>query len=174
MLVDGPALLGLVRSRSAPEIILNSKRQLHSLLILCIRRHFNPVDNPADDRAVLNMDILPNSRQLAVLRISYPIVILVAFFVAFIAHSILIARSTTKNGTTPLGPGGKPLPKRLRSTMNNLRNAQRNVSRRMKLAFAWLAVGVLLTYVADGVIHIMHVLVAKSEKWWCGQAVVVC
>jgi hypothetical protein len=35
-------------------------------------------------------------------------------------------------------------------------------------------VAVLVTYLADAVIYITHVMVARSEHWWRGQSVVVC
>jgi hypothetical protein len=46
-------------------------------------------------------------------------------------------------------------------------------SQSAKLLFKWLSVGVLVTLVADAAINVAHVMVARSEHWWCGQAVVV-
>jgi hypothetical protein len=33
---------------------------------------------------------------------------------------------------------------------------------------------VLVTYLADATIYILHVLLARSENWWRGQSAVVC
>ncbi|GFF76443.1 heavy metal tolerance protein [Aspergillus udagawae] len=46
-------------------------------------------------------------------------------------------------------------------------------SQSAKLLFKWLSVGVLVTLVADAAINVAHVMVARSEHWWCGQAVVI-
>ncbi|EDP53969.1 hypothetical protein KXV70_008714 [Aspergillus fumigatus] len=46
-------------------------------------------------------------------------------------------------------------------------------SQSAKLLFKWLSAGVLVTLVADAAINVAHVMVARSEHWWCGQAVVI-
>lgn len=115
------------------------------------------------------------SRQLLdYLRYAYPAVTLLVFIVSSIITLSLAARNTGKYGSVVrYGPRGKPLPKRLWSTMDKIRGSQSKFSHRMRFIFAWLAAGVLGTFVADAAIHITHVMVAKPEKWWCGQAVVV-
>lgn len=106
------------------------------------------------------------------LRISYPIILLITFIVAFIANSIITAKKATQNGgKAQMGPGGRPLPKRARSTMA-VKKAQR-FSRGTSLLFRWLVVGVLATLVADAAINMTHVMFARSQHWWCGQSVVV-
>lgn len=106
------------------------------------------------------------------LRISYPIILLITFIVAFITNSIITAKKATQNGRQEqMGPGGRPLPKRARSTMAVAKS--RRFSRCTSLLFRWLAVGVLATLVADAAINMTHVMFARSQHWWCGQSVVV-
>ncbi|KAI9934539.1 hypothetical protein MW887_000153 [Aspergillus wentii] len=96
-------------------------------------------------------DTQPTTSQLFLtfLRISYPIFLLIVFFLSFISHSILAAKSTPGNvSNTKLGPGGKPLPNRLRSTMNEIREAQKNVSPKMKMVFAGLDLCFLATTIS--------------------------
>lgn len=101
-----------------------------------------------------------------------PIVLLLVFIGAFIASSIISAKRLTPNGTAAYGPGGRPLPKRTRSTMTVLRDRQ-EISPRYRLLFQWLAVAVLLSYVVDAAINICHAVIYRSEHWWRGQATVV-
>ena len=113
-------------------------------------------------------------RLLDYLRYSYPAVTLLVFIVSFITTSFLAAQNTGKHGSAvQYGPGGRPLPKRLRSTVVKVRETRGKFSIRTRFIFAWLAAGVLGTFVVDAAIHIAHAMVAKPEKWWCGQAVVV-
>lgn len=42
-----------------------------------------------------------------------------------------------------------------------------------KLAFKWLAVGVLFSFIAEAAIHVAHIVLHRKDHWWCGQAVVV-
>lgn len=120
------------------------------------------------------MDSQASTRDaLAYLRTTYPIVLLITFIVAFIANSIFAAKKVSQNGrNSETGPGGRPLPKRSRSTMAVVKKAQ-TFSWASKLLFRWLSVGILLTLVADAAINMTHVILAKSEHWWCGQSVVV-
>lgn len=106
------------------------------------------------------------------LRIFSPIVLLLAFVIAFIVSSIVSARQLTPTGTTACGPGGRPLPKRTRSTMEILKDRQK-ISPRFRLVFQWLAVVVLLTYVVDAAVIVTHAILYRSQHWWRGQATVV-
>jgi hypothetical protein len=55
---------------------------------------------------------------LAYLRTASPIILLLVFVVAFVTNSIRTARTVTQNrNAVCTGPGGRPLPKRSRSTM---------------------------------------------------------
>lgn len=109
---------------------------------------------------------------LVYLRTSYPIILLITFVVAFITDSVLAAKKASQNGRNETGPGGRPLPKRARSTMAVVKQAQQ-FSHGAKLVFRWLSVGILATLVADAAINMTHVMLARSQHWWCGQSVVV-
>lgn len=110
---------------------------------------------------------------LEYLRIGYPILLLLVFVSSFVANSIVTARNVSKNQSAArMGPGGRPLPKRSRSSATFVKPVQ-PFSRNAKLLFKWLSVVVLATLVADAAINVTHVMLARSEQWWCGQAVVV-
>ncbi|GIJ99250.1 hypothetical protein Aspvir_001380 [Aspergillus viridinutans] len=110
---------------------------------------------------------------LAYLRTASPIVLLLVFVVTFVTNSIRTARTVTQNrNAVCTGPGGRPLPKRSRSTMVVVKETQK-FSQSAKLLFKWLSAAVLVTLVADAAINVAHVMVARSEHWWCGQAVVI-
>ncbi|RDW57559.1 putative vacuolar ABC heavy metal transporter (Hmt1) [Aspergillus mulundensis] len=112
-------------------------------------------------------------RFLESLRVGYPILILVVFASAFIANSIVTARTATRNScASQTGPGGRPLPKRSRSTIAVVKSAQK-FSRNAKLCFKLLSAAILVTLVAEAAVNVAHVMVARSEQWWCGQAVVI-
>ncbi|EAW11477.1 putative vacuolar ABC heavy metal transporter (Hmt1) [Aspergillus clavatus NRRL 1] len=120
------------------------------------------------------MDSHQGTRELlGYLRIGYPIVLLLIFIVAFVTTSIRTAKNVTKHGNAArTGPGGRPLPKRSRSTMAIVKETQK-FSRNAKLLFNWLSAGVLVTLVVDAAINVAHVMIARAEHWWCGQAVVI-
>lgn len=110
---------------------------------------------------------------LEYLHIGYPIFLLVVFIAAFIASSIIAAKNVGKNGNQiNYGPGGRPLPKRSRSTMAVAKPLQ-TYSHNTMLVFKWLSVAVLVTFIADAAINIAHTVLARSEHWWCGQSLVV-
>ncbi|KAL2819372.1 hypothetical protein BDW59DRAFT_122172 [Aspergillus cavernicola] len=107
------------------------------------------------------------------LRIGYPILVLVVFASSFVASSILTARTASQNPcTSQTGPGGRPLPQRSRSTVAVVKAPQR-FSRNANLCFNWLSLGVLVTFVSEAAVNVAHVMIARSEHWWCGQAVVI-
>lgn len=106
-------------------------------------------------------------------RIISPIVLLVVFLVSFLARSIIIAKwGANANAGVRSGPGGRPLPKRTRSSA--VVNQQPiDFSENVKSAFKWLSVAVLMTLLVDAAFNMVHVLLYRSENWWCGQSVVV-
>ena len=110
-------------------------------------------------------------------RISYPIVVLVVFFFVFILHSSNVAKQNEAGNigdAAHIGPGGKRLPKRTRVMMMVARELPVELARKKsKAVFLWLTILLLFTYVGDAVLDMTHVMVAKSQQWWCGQAVVV-
>ncbi|KAL3436437.1 hypothetical protein BDV09DRAFT_45795 [Aspergillus tetrazonus] len=110
---------------------------------------------------------------LEYLRIGYPILVLVVFAAAFVANSIVTARTANQNpSASQTGPGGRPLPKRSRSTVA-VAKANQKFSQNAKLCFRLLSVAILVTLVAEAAVTVAHVMVARSEQWWCGQAVVI-
>jgi len=110
---------------------------------------------------------------------AYPIVLLCTFIGVFtyesIASSSTIHVDTTESQSPQLGPGGKVLPPRLAPKKSN--EGKKDIldfSRPRKLLFIWLSVGVLLTFLGNGALTVMHALYSRNEEWWCGQAYVVC
>jgi len=120
------------------------------------------------------MESFQTAHQLEFLRIAYPIVLLLVFFGASIAESVQAAKRAKANDReVQYGPNGKPLPKRLRTQTCATQSARHKHRGRENYVFACFTTCVLGTLVADGAIRIAHVIFAKSEQWWCGQAVVV-
>lgn len=107
---------------------------------------------------------------LEYLRTAYPVFLLILFIVAFLANTILGARNANRPESPRMGPGGRPLPTRSRSS--GLRKMQ-GFSKTVKRVFDWLSVAVLVTFLADATIYILHVMAARSEQWWRGQSTVV-
>lgn len=113
-------------------------------------------------------------RALDSLRIAYPILLLVVFAASFIASSIVTARTANQNfSAAQTGPGGRPLPNRSRSSFS-VRKGGQKFSHNAKIWFNLLSVAILVTFVAEAAANVSHVMVARSEHWWCGQSVVVC
>lgn len=102
-----------------------------------------------------------------------PIALLVVFLVTFVTQSVISAKGTTnvQNGVRT-GPGGRPLPRRTRSTAF-VNQEPVDFSGNVKSGFKWLSVAVLITFVVDAASNIVHVLFNRREGWWCGQSVVV-
>lgn len=110
---------------------------------------------------------------LVYLHYAAPIILLSFFLLAFTLRSILTANNTNPVADTPshtLGPGGKPLPKKL--PVRN-KDIPFDFTRSRKLLFDWLSVFTALTFVANATNVILHALVAQDEGWWCGKAAVV-
>lgn len=107
---------------------------------------------------------------LEYLQTCYPVFFLLLFFVVFLASSMAKAGKLNEHDPHRVGPGGRPLPRRSRSSGVNVR---KEFSKNVKHVFNWLSVGVLVTFLADSAIYILHVMVARSENWWRGQASVV-
>ena len=112
---------------------------------------------------------------LQYLRISYPILLLVVFSVVFVTHSAAVARDADEfSDTESGGPGGKPLPKRIRLIkMVSLELPAELQKKRSRTEFMWMTICILLLYLAEAALNMVHAMIARSERWWCGQAVVV-
>jgi hypothetical protein len=105
------------------------------------------------------------------IHIIYPLVLLVLFLGALLAHGILTSsenQTISRPPRTVTGPGGKPLP--------DTRSAKNTGERRptfsfsQKLAFIWLSAGLLASFLGNGGEIVVHAL---SKEWWCGEATVV-
>ncbi|EQL37096.1 hypothetical protein BDFG_01393 [Blastomyces dermatitidis ATCC 26199] len=102
-----------------------------------------------------------------------PVIIVVVFLLAFVSRSIISARKVPAHPPAiRTGPGGRPLPTRMRSTAVFAPPVS-DFSPNAKLTFKWLSVGVLLTFVADAAITMTHVIVDRQMHWWCGQSRVI-
>ncbi|KAJ6187413.1 hypothetical protein N7519_002321 [Penicillium mononematosum] len=107
---------------------------------------------------------------LEYLRTSYPIFLLILFVLAFVANTTIAAKKAGKHEAQYFGPGGRPLPQRTRSTPAY---RSQEFSRNVKRVFNLLSAAVILTFLVDATIYIIHVMVARSENWWRGQSFVV-
>lgn len=107
---------------------------------------------------------------LEYLRTSYPIFLLILFVVAFVVNTTIAAKKAGKHEAQYFGPGGRPLPQQTRSTPTY---KSQEFSRNVKRVFNLLSAVVILTFLADAIIYIIHVMVARSENWWRGQSFVV-
>ncbi len=106
-----------------------------------------------------------------------PILLLIFFLVAFTAHSIVTAPKDEIIQADPnqTGPGGKPLPRNTSPSAKREKEKQKDqdFSPGRKLLFDWLSVAVLLTFLGNAVIVIVHALLGRKHEWWCGQSVIV-
>jgi ATP-binding cassette, subfamily B, vacuolar membrane transporter HMT1/ACLQ len=105
-------------------------------------------------------------------QIAYPIILLPLYIITFTIRSIVTARNdnaNTKPQAEQLGPGGKPLPKKTNKPEPTIPTSL-DFSRPRKLLFDWLSVGILLTLGGNIAVVIVHALVEREERWWCGQA----
>ncbi|KMQ43569.1 vacuolar ABC heavy metal transporter [Trichophyton rubrum] len=119
----------------------------------------------------------PIRRTLDTLHNFSPVILFVVFAVAFVTNTIIANRRIepkaqhTKGART--GPGGRPLPTRMRSAAVLIARKTPDFSPATKLAFKWLAVGVLFSFIAEAAIHVAHIVLHRKDHWWCGQAVVI-
>lgn len=122
----------------------------------------------------------PLSRAQKVLDIThyaYPLILLVAFLVAFTARSVIVSSLGRKKEVEApaqrLGPGGKPLPPGTKKPEAQHKNDELDFSKPRKLLFNWLSVLVCVTFVVNAGDVIAHALIKRDEGWWCGQPPVV-
>lgn len=120
-----------------------------------------------------------NSNHVAQVILTYtqfssPPVLLLAFLIAFVTHSVIHAPEDEDASSRPLGPGGKPLPRSL-SAINKAKRKQEVVdfSPARKTLFNCLSIFVILTFLASATLTIVHALLRRAENWWCGQSAVV-
>ncbi|KFZ14554.1 hypothetical protein V502_06026 [Pseudogymnoascus sp. VKM F-4520 (FW-2644)] len=104
---------------------------------------------------------------------SYPLVLLVVFLTAFVAHSIISSPSnqSVTSRSNLLGPGGKPLPPTSRPPSNGPPEpANDGFGRTRSLLFCWLSVGLIATFVGNIVNIVVHAVSERRDGWWCGEA----
>lgn len=133
--------------------------------------------NPAAGQG--NADTLPwvsnrTAQQLKnYLQVSYPIVLLVLFVAAFTARSIITSSNNDNDDKTKqvpqVGPGGKPLPSN-KARKKSGEDANIDFSAARKRLFAILTWGVILTFLGNIIIILVHALLERKEGWWCGIA----
>jgi hypothetical protein len=111
---------------------------------------------------------------LDLVHFNYAWVLFVVFLVAFVTNSILSVEASSQSKEPALtGPGGKPLPQssaRKSKEERERRKKLKDFSPRRKLLFLYLSVGLLATFVGNGVNIVIHAL---KDNWWCGQATAV-
>ncbi|KAJ5174915.1 uncharacterized protein N7482_000792 [Penicillium canariense] len=108
---------------------------------------------------------------LEYLHTCYPIFLLFLLAVAFVLNTMVTARRASNNDCPRMGPGGRPLPKRGRSEATTRK--PKEFSPTVKRFFNWFSVAVLMTFLTDATIYILHVVMARSEHWWRGQSTVI-
>lgn len=118
-----------------------------------------------------------SKRLLRVVHYAYPIILLAFFLAAFTIRSILVARKKTiaspEQPSDQTGPGGKPLPKKVRRNEDKSLAVALDFSKSRKMLFIWLSVATAATFIAQAANVIVHALVDREEGWWCGKATVV-
>lgn len=113
---------------------------------------------------------------LQYIQLSSPAILLVVFLVAFVTHGIITAPATDDDVEIhpKLGPGGRPLPRRRRSSQQVKAAAKtRDFPAKVKLFFNWLAAAVLFTLILDAIFIILQTIIYFRQRWWPGQAAVV-
>lgn len=128
----------------------------------------------------LSVDLMPHGTStptllLKTVHFHYPWVLLLVFLVSFVTHSIVNAESSTASiEPTVTGPGGKPLPRRLKKSKEDKEKLKRqDFSHARKLVFMYLSACIILTFIASAANIIVHALSKREEGWWCGEATAV-
>ena len=113
---------------------------------------------------------------LNVTKLAYAAIVLGLFLIAFVIYGILNAPD---NGDeikihAMRGPGGRPLPQR-RVSAKQLKEAVKikDFSRTAKVTFRVMALGILLTFLAQAIEILLQVIIYRKQQWWPGQSAVV-
>jgi hypothetical protein len=105
------------------------------------------------------------------LRTCYPILLLILFILASVADAVFPASKESDSDTRDMNSNVYPLSRQTRGS-TPVRQIK-EFSSTSKSCFKWLSVTVIVTYLADMTIYIIHVITPWSEHWWGGQSVVV-
>ena len=174
----GTSLLApAVTSLQCDALHYGESKPLHFLYHLIFLSYFT-VATSLSGRTAMDTPWVEDERAqglLTYLQVAYPIILLILFIAAFTVRSIVTARNDNDALQQPeqLGPGGKPLPKKKDKKDLSEANAL-DFSRPRKLLFQFLSAAVLLSLLGNIVLVIIHALVARNDRWWCGQATTVC
>ena len=118
------------------------------------------------------------ARQILIyLHFTSPLFLLTLFLVAFTAYGIATASSNPEiqaGKAEHTSPRRDSLPRKTLPSTKRLRKEQAiDFSPTRKQLFAWLSVGIILTFLANATIVVLHAVIARKENWWCGESVVV-
>ncbi|KAJ6117935.1 Vacuolar ABC heavy metal transporter (H.t1.c1) [Penicillium sp. IBT 18751x] len=95
------------------------------------------------------------------LRTICPLLLLLLFCFVSAVDSLLIARKAKTNVTKIFGLGKRSFHLQMREW------------KAINWCLRWLSVGVLMTYVTDMLIYLIHVRMAWSEQWWGGESMAI-
>ncbi|KAJ5642248.1 ABC transporterintegral membrane type 1 [Penicillium lividum] len=116
------------------------------------------------------MDSQAARNLLASLRMCYPIFLLVLFMMASLTSTIIVTSKNNKHGFQTKSDGLLPSGQaRKVKDVGNMEGLASNI----KSCFKWLSLGILITYVMDGGVFVVHVIISWPEHWWGGQSVVI-
>ena len=107
-----------------------------------------------------------------------PIFLFFFFVVVFLTNNIVEARKAQKaagdDSPSVLGPGGRPLPRRMKSVLKvETCEPPPGFSEATRLFFLLLTVCMMITYLVNAVVIIAQTIVYREDHWWCGQPPVV-
>jgi len=141
---------------------------LSTSLVITMNTHLSTMDRPwVSNETAQNI--------LIYVHYSYPIVLLVLFLAATIAHAVITASQDEVAQAVPsqTGPGGKPLPRTTSPRVKEKGQEITDFSPLVKVFFTWISVAAILTFLGNAILAIVHALVEKNNNWWCGESVVV-
>lgn len=133
----------------------------------------------------MNLSLTPRASEPAAPSISVlvvyihftsPIILLAFFLLLLTAHSVTTASKymVVRPSSQQTGPGGKPLPQYISPSAKARREKQNlDFNPARKLLFTWLSVGIILSFVGNFIVVILHAVLSRSERWWCGESVAV-
>jgi len=130
------------------------------------------------DLEAITVSVSRVQRVLDVTHYAYPLILLVAFLVAFTARSVIVSslgrKKPVEEPVQKTGPGGKALPPSVKKPEEQSSNNDLDFSKSRKLLFNWLSVFLCFTFLVNAADIVAHALIKREEGWWCGQAPVVC